>query len=260
MTPALTVEAPAKINWYLNVLDKRANGYHNIETVMQTISLHDTLTFSKNATKEINITISDGNKYDISLGENNLIHKAVKVLGLYGVDIHLKKNIPVEAGLGGGSSDAASTLVALNDLFSLGYSKSKLAEKAMLIGSDVPFFVYGGACIVRGIGEEVEPIKPVTTYDIIVRKPNAGLSTKRIYELMDQEKREKVISFNDFIAHFNNSDKELHNYIYNAMESVSLRLCPQIAIEKARLIADGCSSAMMSGSGSAVFGLKKRQI
>lgn len=259
MAKNVTAKAPAKINWYLDILDKRANGYHNIKTVMQTIDLHDTLTFSENDTDKINISLLSDNKYNISLGEGNLIYKAARELGVYGVDIVLEKNIPVEAGLGGGSSDAATTLVTLNDMFSLGFSKEELAAKAMNIGSDVPFFVYGGACIVEGIGEAVTPIAPVTNYDIVIRKPDAGLSTKKIYELIDNQKRIDKIPFDEFITHFNNNDDKLPGYIYNAMEAVSLQLCPEIEKEKAFLLQSGCIAAMMSGSGSAVFGLKRKQ-
>lgn len=205
----IIVNAPAKINWYLNILDKKSDGYHNIQSVMQTIDLYDTLEINKIDTRDINIIIEGKNKYNISIGENNLITKAAKALGVYGIEVKLTKRIPVEAGLGGGSSDAAATISALNDMFELGYKKSELAEKAAKIGADVPFFIYGGACIAEGIGEILTPIEPVKSYDILIEKPEIGLSTKMIYELMDKEKRTDKIGFNDFISHFNNDDKEL---------------------------------------------------
>ena len=120
---SVTVKAPAKINWYLNVLSKRSDGYHNIETVMQTVDIYyDTLTIKRNAGKDIRINI-DNNVFGIDTAENNIIYKAAKKLGVYGVEIDLKKNIPVEAGLGGGSSDAASAMNVFNDMFEPGLSK-----------------------------------------------------------------------------------------------------------------------------------------
>lgn len=254
---SVTLKAPAKINWYLNVVKKRDDGYHDIETVMQTIDLYDILTVTRASHKDINITIKN-NTYNIDAGENNIIYKAAKQLGVYGVDTNLEKNIPVEAGLGGGSSDAACAMKIFNDIFELGLSKSELAAKAAKIGADVPFFIYGGACAARGIGDIIEPIKPVERYDILIRKPEKGISTALIYNLIDSSPKQDHPSMEDFLKHFNDNDSELINYMFNDMERVSLPLCSQINDAKKSLLNDGCIAAMMSGSGSAVFGLKEK--
>lgn len=256
MSPVI-VKAPAKINWYLNVTGKRPDGYHDIESVMQTIDIFDTLTISRNDTRDIRITVDD-NPYGIDGTENNIIYKAAKALGVYGVDVALKKNIPVEAGLGGGSSDAASAMLVFNELFSLGLSKDELRAKAARVGADVPFFIYGGACVCKGIGEELTPIEPVTAYDISIIKPTKGVSTGLIYKLIDNAPAEEHPSLDEFLAHFNNNDTELPKYIYNVMEKVSMEQCREIYDAKQKLLCDGCEAAMMSGSGSAVFGLKRK--
>lgn len=252
----VTAKAPAKINWYLNVLGKRSDGYHDIETVMQTVDVFDTLTFTKTDTKDIRISI-ENDIYGIDCGEGNLIYKAAKILGVYGVTIKLSKCIPVEAGLGGGSSDAACALKALNAMFELGLSNEELAKKAALIGADVPFFIYGGACIARGIGEAITPLEPVTDYKFKIIKPSCGLSTGRIYKLIDEAPKQECPSLSEFLSHFKNNDKKLFEVMFNAMESVSEAECPDIAYAKKRLLNEGCQAAMMSGSGSAVFGLTK---
>ena len=255
---SVTVKAPAKINWYLNVLSKRSDGYHNIETVMQTVDIYyDTLTIKRNAGKDIRINI-DNNVFGIDTAENNIIYKAAKKLGVYGVEIYLKKNIPVEAGLGGGSSDAASAMNVFNDMFELGLSKKELAARAAEVGADVPFFIYGSACIARGIGEQIEPVQPVTRYGFRIIKPCKGLSTGLIYSLMDKEEPQVCPSLDTFLRHFNNADDELAKYMFNAMDKVSAELCPEIGEAKKKLIDEGCIAAMMSGSGSAVFGLMKK--
>ncbi len=253
----VTVKAPAKINWYLNVTGKRSDGYHDIESVMQTVDIFDTLEICRNDTKNINIFVED-NPYGIDGTENNIIYKAAKALGVYGVDVRLKKNIPVEAGLGGGSSDAASAMLVFNDIFSLGLSKDELRSKAANIGADVPFFIYGGACICKGIGEELTPIEPVTVYDIKIIKPDKGVSTGLIYKLIDSAPTEEHPSFDEFLSHFNNNDTDLPKYIYNVMEKVSMEQCREIYEAKQKLLSEGCEAAMMSGSGSAVFGLKRK--
>ena len=253
---SLTVKAPAKINWYLNVLKKRSDGYHDIETVMQTVDIYDTLTFTKTDSKDIRIRV-DNNIYNIDCGSNNLIYKAAEALGVYGVDICVEKKIPVEAGLGGGSSDAACTLKTLNSMFELGFSREQLASKAASIGADVPFFVYGGACAARGIGDIIEPLEPVTEYKFRIIKPCKGLSTALIYSLIDKEPKEECPSFDEFLLHFKNNDRELTNVMFNAMEKVSIAQCEQIGQAKQTLLREGCKAAMMSGSGSAVFGLIK---
>lgn len=250
----LTVQAPAKINWYIDIGKKRTDGYHDIKTVMQTVDLYDTLCFSITDDKEIHMSVC-AMSTDVPCDENNIVFRAAKALGVYGVDIYLKKNIPSQAGLGGGSSDAGSTLTALNTLFELGKSKAELAKIAATLGSDVPFFVYGGAGIVSGMGEEFEPLRPVTSYKMALIKHNEGLSTKDVFNEFDKQTILPKYTLNEFLTHFNNDDEFLHKCLYNALEPAALRLCPAVKKAKDELYKCGAVRAMMSGSGTAVFGL-----
>ena len=249
-----TIDAPAKINWYLNIGKKRPDGYHDIQTVMQTVPLCDTLRFAKRNDNEIRISV-DGMSEGIPCNENNLIYRAAVALGVFGVDISLTKRIPSQAGLGGGSSDAASTLVALNNMFELGKSKQELVAIAARLGSDVPFFVYGGACVIGGMGEEVIPLEPVTSYRIAIIKHKAGLSTKDVFNKFDEMPMLKGVTCEEFIRLFNNENKELHKFLFNSLEPAALSLCPSIVEAKKEMEALGAVGVMMSGSGTSVFGL-----
>lgn len=250
----MTAQAPAKINWYIDIGKKRTDGYHDIRTVMQTVDLYDTLNFSLTDNKEIRMFV-DGMSAGVPHDESNIVVRAAKALDVYGIDIHLTKRIPSQAGLGGGSSDAGSTLTALNILFELGKSKEELAKIAAELGSDVPFFVYGGAGIVSGMGEEVEPLCPVTRYKMALVKHKEGLSTKDVFNEFDKELVLPKYTLDEFLLHFNNSDEFLHEYIYNALESAAMRLCPSVATAKDELYKYGAVKTMMSGSGTSVFGL-----
>ena len=252
----LTANAPAKINWYLNIVRKREDGYHELESIMQTIALSDTLEFRKRTDRSILLTVSSdgGSIRTVPADASNLVCKAAEALGVYGVEIHLTKRIPAQAGLGGGSSDAACALMSLNRLFQLGLTRQQLAEKAVTLGADVPFFLYGGACIARGIGEVLEPIAPVTRFDIRIRKPETNLSTPEIFRLWDRQPPEEHPTLAQFLAEFSDNGHP-ERVLYNGLESVSVALCPQIAEAKAALLAEGAAAAMMTGSGSAVFGL-----
>ena len=232
------IEAPAKINWYLNIGAKRPDGYHDIQTVMQTIPLCDTLRFSKRDDKTIGISV-DGMSEGIPCNENNLIYRAAVALGVCGVDISLTKRIPSQAGLGGGSSDAASTLVALNTMFELGKTKSELVDIAAKLGSDVPFFVHGGACVVGGMGEEVIPLEPVTSYRIAIIKHSAGLSTKDVFNRFDDMPMPKGVTLDEFVSLFNNDNKNLHKELFNSLEPAALSLCPSIVDAKNEMEALG---------------------
>ncbi|MBP3348943.1 MAG: 4-(cytidine 5'-diphospho)-2-C-methyl-D-erythritol kinase [Clostridia bacterium] len=250
----ITVKAPAKINWYLNVGAKRSDGYHDISTVMQTVELYDTLSFERADHNDVRLCVVNGGA-DIPTDERNIVCRAARALGVYGVDIKLEKNIPSQAGLGGGSSDAASALCALNDLFELGKTKAELARIAAGIGSDVPFFVYGGACLIGGMGEEVTPLQPVDSYKIGIIKHSAGLSTKDVFARFDSLPYRCDVGLDEFLRHFNNEDKNLHEYLFNSLEPAALSLCPDIVRARDEMLELGACRAMMSGSGTSVFGL-----
>jgi 4-diphosphocytidyl-2-C-methyl-D-erythritol kinase len=176
---SLSLKAPAKINWFLHVYSLRKDGYHDIKSLIQKISLYDVLTFEPS--KDLTV-ITDARIQK----EENLVYKAgVLLRNEYrinmGAEIHLYKNIPVAAGLGGGSSDAALTLIGLNKLWSLELSTRELCGIAEQLGSDVPFFLYGPLALVEGRGEKITPIKAAKKYNLLLVKPHISISTKWAY-------------------------------------------------------------------------------
>ena len=179
----LITRAPAKLNLFLEVLRKRPDGYHDIETVMQTISLYDELTLEA-AESEIRLVTDSA---EIPRDSENLVVKAAELLSNHtgralGATLHLHKNIPVSAGLGGGSSDAAAALVGLNRLWALELGRDVLHDLAAELGSDVPFFLYGGTAVCRGRGERVTPLADVPPMTYVVVCPPLTVSTREVYE------------------------------------------------------------------------------
>lgn len=191
---SIVVHTPAKVNLFFEVLGKRDDGYHEIETLMCPIDLYDTLYFREQSDGQIQLecTIASspgaGQTWaaDVPGGNANLVVRAVEWLrrrtgANRGAAIHLVKRIPTAAGLGGGSSDAAAALLATNELWKLGLSQAELMRGAAELGSDVPFFLAGGAAICRGRGEHVEPVTGLGKLDLVVVRPPAGLSTVDVY-------------------------------------------------------------------------------
>jgi len=180
----MLIQANAKINLNLKILGKLPNGYHKIESIMQSIDLADFLHFEKSKNNQFS------GAYICPLSKN-LIIKAQRALERktkrkLPVKIHLQKQIPISAGLGGGSTDAAAALIAINKLYKLGLSKEKLAELAIKIGADIPFFLFGGTCQVEGIGERITPVKNKISNFYIIARPHKRVETKMMYELYDK--------------------------------------------------------------------------
>lgn len=199
MTDTLTQHACAKINLTLDVGGRRADGYHDIRSVMQTIALHDTLVVLLTPdVPGIQLTLDGDQAKGVPADERNIIHQAAVRMqkiaaarGLFlpqqsGLRLHLTKRIPSEAGLGGGSSDAAACLRALNTLFNLHLPLARLAEIAQSLGADVPFFLTGGTALVEGLGERITPLPPLPApWPLAVVKPNVGMSTPAAYAALD---------------------------------------------------------------------------
>ncbi|MCX7913641.1 MAG: 4-(cytidine 5'-diphospho)-2-C-methyl-D-erythritol kinase [Thermodesulfovibrionales bacterium] len=265
----LKLYAPAKINWSLFVLNKRCDGYHNIQSLMHCIKLFDELILEE--AEKIDI-VSD---LDIPL-EFNLVYKALFALKeRYHIDkgarIILKKSIPIGAGLGGGSSDAASTLLGLNRLWGLSLNREELIEVALRIGSDVPFFFYCPIAIVEGRGEKITPLKIETSYTLLLVKPSIHISTQWAYSKLTEKRSQesqsffkneltKCVNYSDNIkliykALFHRSIDQLKNLLKNDFEPVITAHFEIIDEIKDKLLKKGASVAMMSGSGSAVFGV-----
>lgn len=246
--------APAKINLGLELLGKRSDGFHEINTLFLPVTLCDILELSENEELTIECSPSLG-----LLPEDNIIMKAADALRRttgtnFGASIRLKKNIPQGAGLGGGSSDAATALQALNELWKTRLSHDELREIAALIGSDVPFFISKTAALGRGRGELLEPVKISLDYEIVIVRPEVEVSTAWAYKLaLPAAFRDKPSQFEEITREIPAS--EWRNYIFNDFEQGVFRWYPQIEFAKRLLYEAGAEFALMSGSGSCVFGL-----
>ena len=252
MRETLQLESPAKVNLRLEILNRREDGYHELRTIFQKISLHDTLRFSLEEEKGIIITTDHPG---LPVGKDNLVHKAVqsmlKVSGYRGgVHIQIKKRIPLGAGLGGGSGNAAITLKAMNQLLELKVSKKELMEMGLGIGADVPFFFLEGAAIGSGIGERLRKTElPVLWFVFIY--PNFEVSTRWAYQnfvLTNQR-----IHFN--LPKFRKTPEGISRILLNHLEEVVSKKYPQIHIMKKMLFSAGALGALMTGSGPTVFGI-----
>jgi len=257
---ALVVKAHAKINLYLEVGPRLDSGYHQVTSVMQTISLADVLT----VTPHHNIQFSCN---DDSLKQDNLVEKAANLLAERyapgaGAKIELTKNIPVAAGLGGGSSDAAATLKGLNTFWGLRLSLEDLREMALELGADVPFCLTGGTALVTGIGEEVRSLKTANLGPVLIIKPYGGLSSGAVYEKFDELSR--TTSEDDRASHRVNKIIEaivaddrgaLISACANDLETAASKLNPDIVDMQKRVLAAGASLCLVSGSGPSMFAL-----
>ncbi len=253
----ISIEAPAKVNLFLEILGKRDDGFHELETVMQEISITDLLRF-KETEEGIRLECEDNS---IPLNEDNLVYKAAKLIqrecGIEkGALIRLEKRIPVGAGLGGGSSDAAATLKALNQLWKIGLSDDGLMKLASRLGSDVAFFVKGKTSLCRGRGEKVYPIESNSKLNYVVIFPDVNVSTKAIYEnvRLDLTKNRKDVSF--LKEALSGSDAfSLGKLLFNRLEETLFAQYPDLREIKGSLESFGFCGVLVSGSGSSIFGL-----
>jgi 4-diphosphocytidyl-2-C-methyl-D-erythritol kinase len=243
----------AKINLGLEVLRKRTDGYHEIRTLFQTINFYDLLTFRLSPHDEVRLS---GDCEQIPWDETNLIHKAALLLKRHchvsrGAEICAEKNIPSGKGLGGGSSNAAVTLFALNNLWETGLEKHELAELGKQIGADVPFFFEGGLCLGQGRGDEINPLEDIPKSHCLLALPELTILTAMVYEqyrpvLTSEDKDSKIIRFLD-IQDF--------GLLANDLEETVFELYPQIKAIKDHLQNLRSELSLVSGTGSAVFGL-----
>jgi len=260
---SLSVPAFAKINWSLRVLGKRDDGFHEIDTVLQTISLHDTITFERTDDKTIRLWCDDRS---IPSDETNLVYRAAAALRNgysinQGVKIRLEKRIPSAAGLGGGSSDAAATLLGLVMLWNLDVSEKDLAKIASRLGADVSFFLLGGTARALGRGETIELLDDVPEQHLVIIKPNANVSTAKAYEALNS----RALTSSDakpILLRSQASDDSASfdlNALHNDFAAVIFQLEPEIERAKNALLKSGARAAMLCGSGSAVFGIFENQ-
>lgn len=250
--------AYGKLNLSLDIVGKREDGYHLVCMVMQTVDLYDELTIQKTDKPGIQLTTD---RPDLPTNEDNLIYKATKLLFdefqiKGGVSIHLKKQIPIAAGMAGGSADCAATLLGINTLFDLKLTEQDLQKRAVTMGADIPYCIMGGTALSEGIGEVLTPISPVPDCHVLLVKPNIDISTKWVYQtlrwntLTSHPDTKKMLS-----ALEAQSLSEVSATMENVLETVTIPAYPVIASIKEKLLSLGAINAMMSGSGPTVFGL-----
>jgi len=259
MTKSLSLPAFAKINLGLRVGSRRADGYHEIGTIFQTISLHDTI--EMNATEDPHIVLACDDR-SLSTSDDNLVMRAVKSLQerfapQQGVRIRLQKRIPMQAGLGGGSSDAATTLMGLARLWDLPASRHELAAIGKELGADVTFFLFGGTAHASGVGDRVEVYNDAPKKFLLIVKPNANISTAEAYRALDQRfltspNSNPILSTSQPAA---DSDEINLANLTNDFEAVVFDLEPEIRRAKSALLKAGASAALLAGSGSAMVGI-----
>ncbi|EET59184.1 4-(cytidine 5'-diphospho)-2-C-methyl-D-erythritol kinase [Marvinbryantia formatexigens DSM 14469] len=254
----IKLKAKAKINLGLDVLRKREDGYHEVRMIMQTIGLYDRLVIRPAADGQISIRT---NLRFLPTGEDNLVYRAAKLLMdefqiKQGVEIELGKYIPVAAGMAGGSSDAAATLVGVNKLFELGLDTEQLMKRGVKIGADVPFCVMRGTALAEGIGERLTPLPPMPECHILIAKPGIHVSTKFVYGNLRADELKEHPDIDGQIEALKRGDLHgLARLMGNVLETVTIPEYPVIRRIKEVMKEHGALNAMMSGSGPTVFGL-----
>ena len=263
----MKVKAFAKINLCLDVLRRKENGYHEVEMVMTNVDIFDVLEIKELEEKKI---LLKSYNTDLAMDETNLIYKAITLLQketgkTFGVEVLLEKNIPMEAGMAGGSADAAATLKAVNELFALGVSDERLLELGASLGADIPFCIMGGTVLASGIGEKLRRLSPLPKMKLLIVKPKAGLSTKKVYDSLDIDGLNKAGFIHKDVGEMvsviesDEADKtkieKIAGRLNNILEVPSIRLLPLIEDIKQKMLDNNCLGALMSGSGTAIFGI-----
>jgi 4-diphosphocytidyl-2-C-methyl-D-erythritol kinase len=259
---SLSLPSFAKINWSLRVVGKRADSFHEVRTTLQTISLHDRLNFELTGGQEIALSC---NRPELPTDDQNLIVRAAYALRdrysiSKGVRIQLEKNIPIQAGLGGGSSNAAAALLALAYLWQLEASANELTGIADSLGADVPFFLFGGCMQATGTGTTLSPLLDSGVHSLIVIAPNVAVSTRDAYAslrapALTSDTAEFILSSSQKASILGDSPPWLRSDFENDFESVIFDIYPEIRRAKELLLAAGATAALLTGSGSSVFGV-----
>jgi 4-diphosphocytidyl-2-C-methyl-D-erythritol kinase len=255
----INIPAFAKINWVLRVLGRRSDQYHEIETVLQTISLHDRLSFRKSTDGKITFSCDDPS---LPADRSNLVSRAAHALRArckidHGAHISLEKRVPVGSGLGGGSSDAAMTLVGLSRLWNLRLSRAEILSTAAELGADVPFFLVGGRALGVGTGTHVTTLPDVPDQYLLILMPKVSVSTKMAYESLNAPALTTVSGDTILSSSRKGSGSDLSypQELQNDFEVAVLRLHPEIATARQALLSTGARTAMLAGSGASVFGV-----
>lgn len=263
----VTITTPAKLNLFLEILGKRSDGYHEIETLMVAVDRYDTLTVEEGPDGRVTLASRwieprdavPAGRESLPAPADNLAVKAVELVrrryGLAaGARLRLAKRIPAAGGMGGASSDAAAALVAVNRLWQLRLSRDDLASLAAELGSDVPFFLYGGAVIGRGRGERIEPLANLAMLHAVVVRPNTGLATADVYRQCEVPKNPCRVE--QLVAGLTTGQtQEIQQGMMNRLEAAAERLSPLVTRLREAFASSGCFAWQLTGSGSCYFGL-----
>lgn len=251
-------KAYAKINLALDVLRRRQDGYHEVRMIMQTVDIYDTLTFTKKP--EPGIALKIDNK-ELESGSGNLVYKSAQKLMAKadiscGIEVDLIKRIPIAAGMAGGSADAAATLLALNELFELGYSLEKLQKIGVELGADIPYCLMGETALAEGIGEVLTKLPSPPQSALVIAKPGINVSTKFVYENLCLADLAQHPDIDGMIEALGRGEMEgIAKRLANVLETVTQEEYPIIGSIKALMKECGAANALMSGSGPTVFGI-----
>ena len=254
----VTLKAKGKINLLLDVTAKRENGYHDIATIMQSVSLADVITVEKRTDGKI---VIDSEFNHIVKPEDNICYKAIMLMKEEfkiedGFSVKIKKHIPMAGGMGGGSTDAAAVMKAVNQLSHLNLSTEKLMETGLSLGADVPFCIFEKCALAHGVGEELKEITGLSGVKLAIVNPMISVSTKTVYELVDEKCELGKIDENKAVEALKEGKMEEYPFVLkNIMQSVTEEICPQIKEIIKGLKELGAVHAMMSGSGATCFGI-----
>ena len=264
--PAIKLKTPAKINLILSILKKRLDNYHELETIYQTVSLFDVITVEYRETSDFNIKIKT-NSHTMPTDSSNLVYIAAQkfldsIHKKADIKINIIKNIPVAAGMGGGSSDAACVLMALNKINFYPLRDEIITRIAHSIGADVTFFFKGGTAIGKGVGDIIEPINSPVMDLVVIKPKHLTITSRWAYEKYDELTiKPTPRRLFDTIEAIDNQDKEgiAHN-LFNSLEYAVIRDYPELKNYKENLIKLGCYNALLSGSGPCIFGIARDEI
>lgn len=252
-----TLKAYAKINLGLDVLRRRPDGYHEVSMIMQTVGLWDEVTLERTESG-ISLTTDSG---ELPADKSNLAYRAALLMQENypvpgGVRIHLQKNIPIAAGMAGGSTDAAAVMKGMNHLFDLGISDDELMKKSVVIGADVPFCILGGTALAEGIGEKLTPLPPAPACSVLIARPHISVSTREVYQCLDANGIRQHPDISGMVSAIRTGSLSgILSRMGNVLETVTIPAHPVIDSLKAELLRLGAAGSLMSGSGPTVFGL-----
>lgn len=252
----VTVKAFGKINLFLDCIGRREDGYHEVKMIMQSVRLHDIIDITE---AQENSVFSDS--LYVPNNRNNLALRAALLLqeesNMPPVSIRIKKNIPVSAGMAGGSSDAAAVLVGCNKLFNLGFSNESLMRLGATLGSDIPFCIHGGTAIAEGRGERIRPLPDLPKMHVVLVRADYGVSTAAVYKaITPNDLHPQKALFSELLEAIRDGNTAfIASHLYNSLEAPSFRVDERTKKRKEKLLSAGVKHVLMSGSGPTLFGL-----